>query len=45
MQLRQLKQYAAPVYDLENFASVPDTDLNFSITEDVFLETPLLKMD
>ena len=38
------KQYAVPVYDLENLASVPDTDINFLITDDVFLETLLLKM-
>ena len=38
------KQYAAPVYDLENLASVPDIDINFIITNDAFLETLLLKM-
>ena len=38
------KQYAVPVYDLENLASVPDTDINFVITDDAFLETLLLKM-
>ena len=38
------KQYAVPVYDLENLASVPDTNINFVITDDAFLETLLLKM-
>ena len=38
------KQYALPVYDLANLASVPDTDINFLIADDVFLETLLLKM-
>ena len=35
------KQYAAPVYDLENLASVPDTDINFSMRDDVFEYTKL----
>ena len=38
------KQYAVPVYDLENLASVSDTDINFLIMDDAFLEALLLKM-
>ena len=38
------KEYAVPVYDLEYLDSIQDLNINFTITDDIFLETLLLKI-
>ena len=38
------KQYAIPVYNVGYLESIPDSDINFTITDNTFLETLLLKL-
>ena len=37
-------QYAIPVYNVEYLDSIPDSDIKFTITDNIFLETLLLKL-
>ena len=37
-------QYAIPVYNVEYLESIPDSDIKFTITDNIFLETLLLKL-
>ena len=38
------KQYAIPVYNVGYLDSIPDSDINCTITDNTFLETLLLKL-
>ena len=38
------KQYALPVYDLENIHIVPDKEIQFTINDQLFLETLLMEI-
>ena len=42
--MRVKKQYAVPVYNIECLSSIPDININFTIMDDIFLETLLLKI-
>ena len=37
-------QYPIPVYNVEYLDSIPDSDIKFTITDNIFLEILLLKL-
>lgn len=38
------KQYSVPVYDFENLHNIPESDLQFSINDQLFLDTLLMEI-
>ena len=38
------KKYALPVYNLENIKDIPDDQIQFTINDQLFLETLLMKL-
>ena len=38
------KQYALPVYDIENIQNIPDQQIQFIINDQLFLETLLMEL-
>ena len=37
-------QYALPVYNLDNLNNIPDTELQFTINDQLFLDTLLIEL-
>ena len=38
------KQYAIPIYDLENVHKIPDSEIQFTINDQLFMETLLMEI-
>ena len=38
------KQYAIPIYDLENIHKIPDSEIRFTINDQLFMETLLMEI-
>ena len=38
------KQYAVPIYDLENIHKIPDNEIQFTINDQLFMETLLMEI-
>ena len=38
------RQYALPVYDIENIQNIPDDQIQFTINDQLFLETLLMEL-
>ena len=38
------KQYAVPVYNFENIANIPDSEIQFTINDQLFLEVLLMEL-
>ena len=37
------KQYAIPIYDIENIHKIPDSEIQFTINDQLFMETLIME--